>query len=168
MSSVYVWMFWLKCLELLGQQEDCSICPVRWNCSHSNSSWFVERPVDQSARINADGWRQTTAAGNIPVGRVEPCRAGTCTPEQLFWKWPAVESVANVDLVDHMLWSSGSCDKTSGSVLDDLQFVQHWMLFSVLFTYSWCIHVIWGMPHVVHTPCKVHVLNAAEVQRCYV
>ena len=40
-----------------------------------------------------------TAADNIPVGRVEQCLAGTCTPEQLFWKWPAVESVANEDFV---------------------------------------------------------------------
>jgi len=78
-------MFRLKCLGLEGQQKDCSMSevPVRWNCGRRNSSWFMEQPVDQSARIDAGGWRQMTSAGNIPVGRLEPCRAGTCTPEQL-------------------------------------------------------------------------------------
>jgi len=36
MSSVYVWMFQLKCLELESQPEDCSMSevPVRWNCGY--------------------------------------------------------------------------------------------------------------------------------------
>ena len=69
-------MFRLKCLGLEGQQEDCSLSevPVRWNCDRCNSSWFVEQPVNQSARIDAGGWRQMTAADNIPVGRMEECR----------------------------------------------------------------------------------------------
>jgi len=73
MSSVYVWMFRLKCLGLEGQQEDCSMFEVhvQRNCGSRNSSWFVEQSVDQSARIDAGGWRQMTAADNIPVGRVE-------------------------------------------------------------------------------------------------
>ena len=44
--------------------------PVRRNCSRRNSSWFVEQSVDHSVRIDAGGWRQMTAADNIPVGRV--------------------------------------------------------------------------------------------------
>ena len=58
------------------QQEDCSMSevPVLRHCGRRNSSWFVEQSVDQNARID--------------VGRVEPCLAGTCTPKQLFWKWP--------------------------------------------------------------------------------
>ena len=65
MSSVYVWMFPLKCLGLEGQQEDCSMSEVlvRRNYSRRNSSRFVERPDDQSAQIDAGCWRQTTAAG---------------------------------------------------------------------------------------------------------
>jgi len=60
MSSVYVWMFRLKCLGLEGQQEDCSMfeVPVRRNCGRRNSSWFVEQSVDQSARNDAGSWRQ--------------------------------------------------------------------------------------------------------------
>ena len=48
MSSVYVWMFRLKCLGLEGQQEDCSMfeVPVQRNCGRRNSSWFVEQSVD--------------------------------------------------------------------------------------------------------------------------
>ena len=78
MSSVYVWMFRLKCLGLEGQQEDCSMfeVPVRRNCGRRNSSWFMEQSVDQSARIDAGGWRQMTAADSIPVARVEQCLAG--------------------------------------------------------------------------------------------
>jgi len=63
MSSVYVWMFWMKCLGLEGQQEDCSMSEVtvRRNCGRRNSSWFAEQPVDQSAPIDAGGWRQWLA-----------------------------------------------------------------------------------------------------------
>jgi len=90
MSECFDWYVWGSKVSrktvpflrsLYGETAVAVIRPGSWN--------------GQSTRVL---WRQTTAAGNIPVGRVEPCRADTCTPEQLFWKWPAVESVASEDL----------------------------------------------------------------------
>ena len=60
MSSVYVWMFRLKCLGLEGQQEDCSMfeVPVWQNYGRRNSSWFVEQSVDPECAERR--WRLTT------------------------------------------------------------------------------------------------------------
>jgi len=67
MSSVYARMFWLKFLGLGGQQEDWSMSevPVLRNCDRRNSSWFMERTVDQSARIDAG------ADDNLPMLQTE-------------------------------------------------------------------------------------------------
>jgi len=79
--------------------------PEWQNCGRCKSSWFVEQSVDKSAWISGGGWWQMTVAGSIPGARVEPCHAGTCTLEWLFWTWSAAESVANEDIVGQMSYA---------------------------------------------------------------
>ena len=64
-----------------------------------------------------------------------PCHVDTCTPEQLSDGQPVEITQDRC----HVIYPSGSCNKTSGSVLDSLQSVQQLIAVGMnVFRFRYC------------------------------